>query len=150
MLVRFREDPLDDGLAFYAFVTTGGDVLECGIGDDRAEALVALYGTLVAYEYQTARTGGEPADTEYRAYLPPPRHEAGDDLGFLEHPAPNLEAGDVVACGRARRSTARVEVKPGPAPLVAMLEVAVPGSRCLKRGSAGVRTVEKIFAVRAV
>ena len=51
----------------------------------------------------------------------------GDDLGFLEHPAPNLEPGDVlvVADGREAVVTARVEAEPGPGPLVAMLEVAL-------------------------
>ena len=51
----------------------------------------------------------------------------GDDLGLLEHPAPNLEPGDVVALadGRDAVVTARVEVEPGPGPLVAMLEVKI-------------------------
>ena len=54
----------------------------------------------------------------------------GDDLGTLEHPAPNLEPGDVVILtdGREAVVTTRVEVEPGPGPLVALLEVAVsPG-----------------------
>ena len=48
-------------------------------------------------------------------------------LGLLEHPAPNLEPGDVVILtdGREALVTARVEVEPGPGPLVAMLEVAL-------------------------
>jgi hypothetical protein len=52
---------------------------------------------------------------------------AGDDLGLLEHPAPNLEPGDVVmlADGREAVVTARVEAEPGWGQLVAMLEVAV-------------------------
>ena len=51
-------------------------------------------------------------------------HE-GDDLGLLEHPAPNLEPGDVVplADGREALVTARVEAEPGP--LAALLEVVV-------------------------
>ena len=51
----------------------------------------------------------------------------GDDLGLLEHPAPNLEPGDVVvlADGRDAVMTARVEAEPGWGQLVAMLEVAV-------------------------
>jgi hypothetical protein len=51
----------------------------------------------------------------------------GDDLGLLEHPAPNLEPGDVVvvADGREAVVTARVEAEPGWGQLVAMLEVAV-------------------------
>ncbi|HEX2459811.1 MAG TPA: hypothetical protein VHJ58_06645, partial [Vicinamibacterales bacterium] len=58
-------------------------------------------------------------------------HDAtGDDLGLLEHPAPNLEPGDVVviADGREALVTARVEAEPGPGPLVAMLEVALAPS----------------------
>lgn len=55
----------------------------------------------------------------------------GDDLGLLEHPAPNLEPGDVVlvADGREAVVTARVEAEPGPGPLVAVLEVALAPSR---------------------
>ncbi|MET0938165.1 MAG: hypothetical protein ABWY51_02940 [Gaiellaceae bacterium] len=55
----------------------------------------------------------------------------GDDLGLLEHPAPNLEPGDVVvvADGREALVTARVETEPGPGPLVAMLEVVVTSER---------------------
>jgi hypothetical protein len=49
----------------------------------------------------------------------------GDDLGLLEHPAPNLEAGDVVFLpdGRETLVTSRVEAQPGP--LAALLEVAI-------------------------
>jgi hypothetical protein len=49
----------------------------------------------------------------------------GDDLGLLEHPAPNVEPSDVVvlADGREAIVTARVEAEPGP--LVALLEVAI-------------------------
>jgi hypothetical protein len=49
----------------------------------------------------------------------------GDDLGLLEHPAPNLEAGDVVVLddGREALVTARVEADGGE--LVALLEVAL-------------------------
>jgi urease accessory protein UreE len=51
----------------------------------------------------------------------------GEDLGILEHPAPNLEPGDVVvlADGREAVVTTRVEAEPGPGPLIAMLEVVV-------------------------
>jgi hypothetical protein len=44
--------------------------------------------------------------------------------GLLEHPAPNLEAGDLVllADGREALVTARVEAQPGP--FEALLEVA--------------------------
>jgi hypothetical protein len=56
---------------------------------------------------------------------------AGEDLGILEHFAPNLEPGDLVvlADGREAVVTARVEAEPGPGPLVAMLEVAIAPSR---------------------
>ena len=55
----------------------------------------------------------------------------GDDLGLLEHPAPNLEPGDavVVADGREAVVTARVEAEPGWGQLVALLEVAIAPSR---------------------
>jgi hypothetical protein len=55
----------------------------------------------------------------------------GEDLGILEHFAPNLEPGDVVllADGREAVVTGRVEAEPGPGPLVAMLEVAIAPSR---------------------
>ncbi len=51
----------------------------------------------------------------------------GDDLGLLEHPAPNLEPGDVVvlADGREALVTAPVEAEPGWGHLVAMLELAI-------------------------
>jgi hypothetical protein len=51
-------------------------------------------------------------------------HE-GDNLSLLEHPAPNVEPGDVVvlADGREALVTARVEAEPGP--LAALLEVVV-------------------------
>jgi hypothetical protein len=51
----------------------------------------------------------------------------GDDLGLLEHPAPNIEPGDVVvvADGREAIVTARVEAEPGRGQLVALLEVAI-------------------------
>jgi hypothetical protein len=59
------------------------------------------------------------------------RDQTGDDLGLLEHPAPNLEPGDVVvvADGREALITSRVEAEPGPGPLVAMLEVVIAPSR---------------------
>jgi hypothetical protein len=48
---------------------------------------------------------------------------SGDDLGLLEHPAPNVEAGDVVvlADGLEALVTVRVEARPGP--FEALLEV---------------------------
>jgi hypothetical protein len=59
------------------------------------------------------------------------RDTAGDELGLLEHPAPNLEPGDVVvvADGREAIVTARVEAEPGWGQLVATLEVAIAPSR---------------------
>jgi hypothetical protein len=50
---------------------------------------------------------------------------SGDDLGHLEHPAPNLEPGDLImfADGREALVTARVEAEPRP--LTALLEVVV-------------------------
>jgi len=56
----------------------------------------------------------------------------GADLGLLEHPAPNLEPGDVVWLldGDEAVVTARFETAPGPGPLVALLEVTLsPSSR---------------------
>jgi hypothetical protein len=55
----------------------------------------------------------------------------GEDLGTLEHPAPNHEPGDVVvlADGREAVVTERVEAEPGWGQLVAMLEVAIAPSR---------------------
>jgi hypothetical protein len=53
----------------------------------------------------------------------------GDDLGLLEHPAPNLEPGDVVQLpdGREALVTPRVETIGGP--LAALLEVVSTGAR---------------------
>jgi hypothetical protein len=55
-------------------------------------------------------------------------HE-GDDLGLIEHPAPNVEPGpgDVVVLGDGREAlvTTRVEAEPGWGQLVALLEVAI-------------------------
>jgi hypothetical protein len=54
----------------------------------------------------------------------------GDDLGVIEHPAPNVESGDLVvlASGREALVTCRVETyRVGP--LAALLEVAVAPSR---------------------
>ena len=49
----------------------------------------------------------------------------GDELGLLEYPAPNVEAGDVVVTpdGREALVTARVEADAGP--LSALLQVAI-------------------------
>ncbi len=50
----------------------------------------------------------------------------GDDLGTIEHPAPNVEPGNVVILtdGHEALVTARVETTRGP--LAALLEVATP------------------------
>jgi hypothetical protein len=52
---------------------------------------------------------------------------AGDDLGPLRHPAPNLEQGDVLILsdGREALVTARLEPKPG---RLAALLVVIVGS----------------------
>lgn len=49
----------------------------------------------------------------------------GDDLGTIEHPAPNVEPGDVLVLADEREAlvTARVETWQGP--LAALLEVVV-------------------------
>jgi len=48
-LVRFTKTPLETpGLSFFAYVTADGTPVECGVGDDYAEALVELHGQLVA------------------------------------------------------------------------------------------------------
>jgi hypothetical protein len=49
----------------------------------------------------------------------------GDDLGHVQHPAPNLEPGDLVILedGREALVTARVETRRDP--LAALLEVVV-------------------------
>lgn len=70
-----------------------------------------------------AHTPGAPARSvtvsTYRV-----RDTTGDDLGLVEHPAPNVEPDDVVtlADGREALVTARVTAKPGP--FEALLEVA--------------------------
>ncbi len=56
----------------------------------------------------------------------------GDDLGLIEHPAPNVEPGDVAVLldGRQALVTARVEAQPGS--LTALLAQAL-----LRRGAGG-------------
>lgn len=54
-----------------------------------------------------------------------PNDTTGVDLGLLEHPAPNLEPGDVVAIPTL--VTARIEAEPGL--LAALLEVVVAPSQ---------------------
>ena len=61
----------------------------------------------------------------------------GDDLGLLEHPAPNLEPGDVVllADGREALVTARVDAeRESPLAGAALLEVVVAPPRSLSAG----------------
>jgi hypothetical protein len=57
-------------------------------------------------------------------------NHAGDDLGRVQHPAPNVEPGDVVMLedGREALVTARVETETA-APLAALLEVVVMSER---------------------
>ena len=45
----------------------------------------------------------------------------GDDLGLIEHPAPNVELGVMLPDGCEALVTSRVEAEPGP--LAALLEV---------------------------
>ena len=70
----------------------------------------------------------QPADIGYTVPIYRLHDTRGEDLGLLEHPAPNLEPGDVLILedGRETVVTARVEAEPGPGPLIAMLLVAVP------------------------
>jgi hypothetical protein len=75
---------------------------------------------------RTERAGSGVSVPTYRVH-----DHAGDDLGVIQHPAPNLEPGDIVVLpgGREALVTARVEAEPGP--LAALLEVVVappPGS----------------------
>lgn len=77
---------------------------------------------------RVASPGAEPSGSSLRSGSVPTyrvHDTTGDDLGLIEHPAPNVEPGDVVelADGREALVTARVEAKPGP--LVALLEVAI-------------------------
>jgi hypothetical protein len=60
---------------------------------------------------------------------------AGDDLGLVEHLAPNLEPGDVVvlADGREALVTARIEAEPEP--LTPPLEVVIAPASEAPKGS---------------
>ena len=49
----------------------------------------------------------------------------GDDLGLLEHPAPNVEPGDVVTLPDGQEALVAARVEAGPEPLAALLEVAI-------------------------
>lgn len=59
----------------------------------------------------------------------------GDDLGVVEHPAPNLELGDVIVLpdGREALVTARVETY-GVGPLAGLLEVTVAPTPLVRDG----------------
>ena len=74
-------------------------------------------------EPETTVTCLRTAELRYRYRL---HDTTGDDLGTVEHPAPNVEPGDVavLADGREAIVTARVETY-GRGPLAALLEVAV-------------------------
>jgi hypothetical protein len=60
-----------------------------------------------------------------------------DDLGLIEHPAPNLEPGDVVLLpdGREALVTTRVETH-GVGPLAAMLQAVVVDRRAASTSTA--------------
>lgn len=47
----------------------------------------------------------------------------GDDLGLLEHPAPNLEPGDVVVLADGREAIVTARVDTGESALAALLQV---------------------------
>lgn len=66
----------------------------------------------------------EDAWLSFHMYLYRLHDTTGDDLGLIEHPAPNVEPGDVamLADGREALITARVDLNPGR--LAAMLEIA--------------------------
>jgi hypothetical protein len=49
---------------------------------------------------------------------------SGYDLGLLEHPAPNVEPGDVVELADGRKVLVTARVETGGGPLAALLEVA--------------------------
>jgi hypothetical protein len=50
---------------------------------------------------------------------------AGDDLGLVEHPAPNVAPGDVIVLADRREALVRARVEATPGPLAARLEVVV-------------------------
>jgi hypothetical protein len=52
--------------------------------------------------------------------------EGGDDLGVIEHPAPNVEPGDVVVLTDGREALVRARVETGGVgPFAGLLEIAV-------------------------
>ena len=52
----------------------------------------------------------------------------GEDLGFVNHAAPNVEAGDVLPLPDGRDAMVTERVETGEAPIVALLEVLVAPS----------------------
>ena len=53
----------------------------------------------------------------------------GDDLGLIEHLAPNVEPGDVVVLPDGREALVTARVGAEPVPLAALLEVVIAPSR---------------------
>lgn len=60
----------------------------------------------------------------------------GDDLGLLEHAAPNVEPGDVVVFADDREALVTARVEAEPRPLAALLEIAVTERPSKPLGSA--------------
>ncbi len=58
----------------------------------------------------------------------------GDDLGVIEHPAPNVEPGDVVQLADGREAVVTARVETGEAPIAGPLEVVVAPSAPELRG----------------
>jgi len=56
----------------------------------------------------------------------------GDNLGLVEHPAPNLRPGDVVQLPDGREALVVAKVETGEAPIATLLEV-VPGDSVVDR-----------------
>lgn len=50
----------------------------------------------------------------------------GNDLGYVTHPAPDLEQGDVVELDDGHEALISARIEAGPGPLAALLEVVVP------------------------
>ena len=51
-----------------------------------------------------------------------------DDLGVIQHPAPNVEPGDVVQLPDGREAIVTARVETGEAPIAGLLEVVVAPS----------------------
>lgn len=67
----------------------------------------------------------------YREAVPQYRlHDhTGDEVGLVEHPAPNLEPGDVLILEDGREALVTARIEAGSGPLAALLEVAFPSKR---------------------